>query len=68
MHEPNGHDVSAQLGELLELAGSVEALLETVDELTMVRGRRPELGELVDELMARKRLGFVGSEADLASF
>ena len=43
-----------QLAELLELAGSAEALLDAVDELEMLKGRRPHLVEVVNLLMERR--------------
>lgn len=47
----------AQLADLIELAGSAEAVLEAVDELELLKGRRPTLFETVNMILERKREG-----------
>lgn len=66
MHDEMLNETAAQMAELLELAGSVEALLEGVDELTLLHGRKPRLVEVVNLLMARRELGMVGAPGWLA--
>jgi hypothetical protein len=50
-----------QLWCLMELAGSATALLDAERELSLLLGRKPELYELVDELVARRHRA--GAEA-----
>ncbi|HYD52970.1 MAG TPA: hypothetical protein VEA99_10095 [Gemmatimonadaceae bacterium] len=52
---------AGQLAELLELAGSAEALLEAVAELELLKGRRPELVELVNLLIERQHEAVIGA-------
>lgn len=66
MRDLDGEDVAAQMAELLELAGSVEALLDAVDAVALYPGHRPPLVDVVNELMARRGLGAVAAPEVLA--
>lgn len=54
MSAPDREHDRFQLWCLMELAGSAPALLETQRQLFLSLGRKPELYELVDELVARR--------------
>ena len=54
MSAPDREHDRFQLWCLMELAGSATALLETQRQLALSLGRKPELYELVDELVARR--------------
>jgi hypothetical protein len=54
MPAPDREHDRFQLWCLMELAGSATALLDTQRQLSLMLGRKPELYELVDELVARR--------------
>lgn len=47
----------AQLADLVELAGSPEEVLDVVRELKWTNARQPQLAEVVETIMERKREG-----------
>lgn len=57
-----------QLAELLELAGSAESLMDAVDELEMLKGRRPTLMEVVEVLAERRNAPLTAVEVGWAEF
>ncbi len=52
----------AQLADLVELAGSAEEVQEIVHELESVLGRKPQLADVVEAIMDRKREGALCAE------
>ncbi len=51
----------AQLADLVELAGSPEEVLDIVRELKWSNARQPQLAEVVDAIMERKREGVLSA-------
>lgn len=52
-----GSSEQAQLADLVELAGSADEVQDVVSELEALTGRRPQLVDVVDAIMERKREG-----------
>ncbi len=52
----------AQLADLVELAGSADEVQDVVRELEAVMGHKPQLADVVDAIMDRKREGALCAE------